>query len=228
MRPTYFGNMQGDFVGTGWSLFKRGWWVWFLGWAIMAGSFALAVARVSRTSRDNDAVAGLLVLGAFVAIVALGPPAMAILTRWQIEGIRFGGVVVSSNLGIGSLYGLFFKWLFSSIGFGIAFSIIIAILFGIFSVAFREALQNLKPESFQGLNAATISLFVGTAVVYLLLVLGMGVLQRYFFGRGLWVLVVNSTTIASLQVVDQAVAAGQAAGSMGEGLADALDFNVGI
>ena len=228
MRHTYYGNVQGDFAGTGWSLFKRGWWVWVLGLVIIAGSFALAVARVSRTSGDNGPVVGLLALGVFVAVVALGPPAMAIFTRWQIEGIRFGGVVVSSNLGIGSVYGLFFKWLFSSIGFGIAFSVRAAILVAIFAAAFRGAFRNLNPESFQGINPATIGVFVGTAIVYLLLVLGMGVLQRYFFGRGLWVLAVNSATIASLQAVDQVVAAGQASGSMGEGMADALDFNVGI
>ncbi|HJX27788.1 MAG TPA: DUF898 family protein [Thermoanaerobaculia bacterium] len=228
MRHTYYGNVQGDFAGTGWSLFKRGWWVWVLGLVIIAGSFALAVARVSRTSGDNGPVVGLLALGVFVAVVALGPPAMAIFTRWQIEGIRFGGVVVSSNLGIGSVYGLFFKWLFSSIGFGIAFSVLAAILVAIFAAAFRGAFRNLNPESFQGINPATIGVFVGTAIVYLLLVLGMGVLQRYFFGRGLWVLAVNSATIASLPAVDQVVAAGQASGSMGEGMADALDFNVGI
>jgi uncharacterized membrane protein YjgN (DUF898 family) len=34
MRHTYFGSIQGDFVGTGWSLFKRGWWVWALGLAL--------------------------------------------------------------------------------------------------------------------------------------------------------------------------------------------------
>ncbi len=228
MRHTYYGNVQGDFAGTGWTLFKRGWWVWLLGWVIIAGSFALAVAGTSRTSGDNGPAAGLLALGVFVAVVALGPPAMAIFTRWQIEGIRFGGVVVSSNLGIGSLYGLFFKWLFSSIGFGIAFSVLVAILVAIFAAAFQGAFQNLNPERFQGVNPTTIGLFVGTAILYLLLLLGMGVLQRYFFGRGLWVLAVNSATIASLQAVDQVVAAGQASGSMGEGLADALDFNVGI
>jgi uncharacterized membrane protein YjgN (DUF898 family) len=228
MRHTYFGNVQGDFAGTGWTLFKRGWWVWLLGWAIIAGSVALAVAGASRDSEGSDLVAGLLTLGVFVAIAALGPPAMAIFTRWQIEGIRFGGVVVSSNLGIGSFYGLFFKWLFSSIGFMIASAVIVAILVGIFAAAFQGALQNLDAQNFQGLTPATVSFFMGGAVVYLLLLLGMGVLQRYFFGRGLWVLAVSSVTIANLQVVDQVVAAGQASGSLGEGLADALDFNVGI
>jgi uncharacterized membrane protein YjgN (DUF898 family) len=228
MRHTYFGNVQGDFAGTGWTLLKRGWWVWLLGWAIIVGSIALA-ATASKTNREGpDLVAGLLTLGIFGGLIALGPLAMAIFTRWQLEGIRFGGVVVSSNLGIGSLYGLFFKWLFSSIGFAIAFAVFVAILVGIFYVAFQGAFQNLNPEKFQGLTPASISFFVGSAIVYLLLLLGMGVLQRYFFGRGLWVLVVSSATIANLQIVDQVVAAGQASGSLGEGLADALDFNVGI
>ena len=228
MRHTYFGSVQGDFAGTGWTLFKRGWWVWLLGWAIIAGSIALALAGSSRNSDGAEMVAGLLTLGVFVAIAALGPPAMAIFTRWQIEGIRFGDVVVSSSLGIGSLYGLFFKWLFSSIGFMTAFAVIVAILVGIFAAAFQGALQNLDAQNFQGLTPATVSFFMGGALVYLLLLLGMGVLQRYFFGRGLWVLAVSSVTIANLQVVDQVVAAGQASGSLGEGLADALDFNVGI
>ena len=228
MRHTYFGNVQGDFAGTGWTLLKRGWWVWLLGWAIIVGSIALA-ATASKTNREGpDLVAGLLTLGIFGGLIALGPLAMAIFTRWQIEGIRFGEVVVSSNLGIGSFYGLFFKWLFSSIGFAIAFTVFVAILVGIFYVAFQGAFQNLNPEKFQGLTPASISFFVGSAIVYLLLLLGMGVLQRYFFGRGLWVLVVSSATIANLQIVDQVVAAGQASGSLGEGLADALDFNVGI
>jgi hypothetical protein len=58
--------------------------------------------------------------------------------------------------------------------------------------------------------------------------LGLGVLQRYFLGRGLWAATVTSTTISNLQAVDAVVAAGQPSGVLGEGLADALDFNVGI
>jgi hypothetical protein len=110
----------------------------------------------------------------------------------------------------------------------IASAVIVAILVGIFAAAFQGALQNLDAQNFQGLTPATVSFFMGGAVVYLLLLLGMGVLQRYFFGRGLWVLAVSSVTIANLQVVDQILAAGQASGALGEGLADALDFNVGI
>ncbi len=91
MRHTYYGNVQGDFAGTGWTLFKRGWWVWLLGWVIIAGSFALAVAGTSRTSGDNGPAAGLLALGVFVAVVALGPPAMAIFTRCRSRASASAG-----------------------------------------------------------------------------------------------------------------------------------------
>jgi hypothetical protein len=63
---------------------------------------------------------------------------------------------------------------------------------------------------------------------YLVALLGLGVLQRYFLGRGLWAAVVTSTTVTNLQALDAALAAGQPSGVLGEGLADALDFNVGI
>jgi uncharacterized membrane protein YjgN (DUF898 family) len=226
MRHTYFGNAQGDFVGTGWTLFKRGWWVWLLGCAIIAGSVAFAVMASAMNLNASKSVGILFALAVVVAFVGLGPPALAILTRWQIEGIRFGGLIVSSRLGIWSFSGLFFKWLFSSIGFMAAFVAIVSVLFVFFAAALQRVFENL--EGLQGMTPAAIGVIVAFAVVYLLTLLGLGVIQRYFFGRGLWAVVVNSATIANLHVVDEIVAAGQASGSLGEGLADALDFNVGI
>jgi hypothetical protein len=58
---------------------------------------------------------------------------------------------------------------------------------------------------------------------YLLFLLGLGVLKRYFLDRGLWAAVAASTTVVNLSAADHVVAAGEAAGSLGEGLADALD-----
>jgi uncharacterized membrane protein YjgN (DUF898 family) len=227
MRHTFFGTVQGDFAGTGWSLFKRGWWVWALGWAIVAAGIAAAINR-RPTSSEWDVVAGVMAFLVVFTVVALGPLAMAIFTRWRIDGIRFGQVAVSSDFGLGSLYGLFFKWLFSSIGFVMGFSTFTTIV-GFFVVfAFQAILGDVDAEAFEGVTPANIGLFIAFAAGYLVAVLGLGVLQRYFFGRGLWVLMVNSVTVANLEAVEHVVAAGQASGSLGEGLADALDFNVGI
>ena len=49
-------------------------------------------------------------------------------------------------------------------------------------------------------------------------------LKRYFLDRGLWAAVAASTTVVNLAAADRVKAAGEAAGSLGEGLADALDI----
>jgi len=225
MRHTYFGSVQGDFAGTGWDLFKRGWWVWLLGIGGMAGVIALTFNLASANPQISEAVGGLLIVALVVIYLALWPLVMAIFGRWQIEGLRFGNVVLSSNLRARSCYGLFFKWFFSSIGFVIAFGVIVGVCAAVFGAFFQEALQGVKTE---GLSSASISAFALIALAYLALLLGMGIIQRYFFGRGLWALIVGSITVANLQALDAVVAAGQPSGVLGEGLADALDFNVGV
>ena len=58
----------------------------------------------------------------------------------------------------------------------------------------------------------------------LLLLLGLSVLKRFFLDRGLWVAVAFTTTVVNLSAVDRVSPAGEPAGSLGEGLADALDM----
>ena len=65
--------------------------------------------------------------------------------------------------------------------------------------------------------------FAGVLLFYLVFLLGVGVLKRYFLDRGLWAAVAASTTVVNLAAADRVKAAGEAAGSLGEGLADALD-----
>jgi uncharacterized membrane protein YjgN (DUF898 family) len=146
---------------------------------------------------------------------------MAIFSRWQIQGIRFGGVSVSSDLGKGAFYGIFFKLIASSLGLGLIF----AALMGVGFLAFKERIETLKPGA---MTWDTGSLIALVALAYLALLLGMGIIQRYFMGRGLWAVIVNSTAVSNLSAVDAAVAAGQPSGIMGEGIADALDFSVGL
>lgn len=225
MRHTYFGNIQGGFSGTGWQLFKRGWWVWGLGLALIAGVTLLASALIQAAGGQEELALQFVPFLLILAPLALGPLAMAIFTRWQIDGLQFGGVVVSSNLKARSIYGLFFKLIFSSIGFSIAFAVIFGTGAVLVSMFFQDAVQALENSE---LTMASVSIGVLTALAYLVFLLGFGVIQRYFFGRGLWAAIVTTTSVSNLSSIDSALAAGQASGSMGEGLADALDFNVGI
>jgi uncharacterized membrane protein YjgN (DUF898 family) len=230
MRHTYFGTIQGGFTGTGWTLFKRGWWVWALGMVLvigpalllaaiiqMAGGFAEADGKIGGSESALQLIPFMLILVPLV----LWPLAMAIFTRWQMEGIRFGEVAVSSNLTKGAFYGTFFKLIFSSIGILLVFAVFI----GLGAFLFAEKLQALQSGE---LNWGTGGVVVLVALAYLALLLGMGDIQRYFMGRGLWAVVVNSITVLNLQAVNAAVAAGQPSGVLGEGLADALDFEIGI
>jgi hypothetical protein len=66
------------------------------------------------------------------------------------------------------------------------------------------------------------------ALVFLVIVLGLGVLKRLFLDRGLWQAIVNSTTVFKLATLDSVAASGAPAGSLGEGLADALDVSGGF
>jgi uncharacterized membrane protein YjgN (DUF898 family) len=239
MRHTYFGNVPGDFSGTGWGLFKRGWWVWAIGIVLIAG-LGLATAGFIDSIGDMDLdledetgtgvgaayVATQLVVAALLLIyVALMPLAMAIFTRWHLNGVRFGGVEVSSKLRISTFYGLFFKVLFSSIGYMIAFAIIAGLSAFVIGMFFQEAITDIQAGEW---TAGAIVIGILAAVAYLVLLLGFGVIQRYFFVRGLWAAVVTTTAVANLRSLDSVIAVGQASGSVGEGLADALDFNVSI
>ncbi|WP_404290459.1 YjgN family protein [Microvirga sp. RSM25] len=223
MRNTYFGSVQGDFAGTGWSLFKRGWWVWALGLIGLVGfallAFVLSKLSVGRGETALQVIPFLLILVG----LALLPLAMAIFTRWHIDGLRFGDVTVASSFRAGTYYGLFFKLIFSSLGFLLAFSLVAGLLGFLFATVFKGVMTVAE-----GLSWASVSAGLLVAIGYLIALPGLGVLQRYFLGRGLWAAIVTSTAITNLQSIDAAVAAGEPAGVLGEGLADALDFNVGI
>ena len=222
MRSTYFGSIQGDFVGTGWSLFKRGWWIWVLGLCLLVFTFFVVISARFATGSGSAALQGIAFLMGLL-ILSLLPLAMAIFTRWHIEGLRFGDVTVASSFRAGTYYGLFFKLIFSSLGFLLTFGIVVGALSFLFAGVLKEAIAAAEGLSWISLGAGVL-----VAIGYLVALLGLGVLQRYFLGRGLWAAIVASTTIANLQSIDAAVAAGQPAGVLGEGLADALDFNVGI
>jgi uncharacterized membrane protein YjgN (DUF898 family) len=223
MRNTYFGSIQGDFAGTGWSLFKRGWWIWVAGLAGLAGGVLLGIVLARLSLGQHEVVLQLALFLLILVGLALLPLALAIFTRWHIEGLRFGDVMTASSFRAGTYYGLFFKLIFSSLGFLLTFGIVVGALGFLFASVFKEAIT-----AAEGLSWISVGAGVLVAIGYLVALLGLGVLQRYFLGRGLWAAIVASTTITNLQSIDAAVAAGQPAGVLGEGLADALDFNVGI
>jgi uncharacterized membrane protein YjgN (DUF898 family) len=227
MRHTFFGNLKGDFVGTGWELLKRGIWIWIL---VVPTPIALVVAfvvlakanlPVAMASKEGNVALTLLPTGLVLFLLTVYPLFLSIFTRWHIEGIRFGEISLSSSLTKGSLFGPFVKLILSSIGFALAFGGA-AVLF---VLAFQEQLTALQEGN---VDAGTMGVVAVIALGYLVLLLGFGVIQRYFMSRGLWAAIAASITVSNLAAMDRAAAAGQPSGSLGEGLADALDFGGGL
>ncbi|WP_414471791.1 DUF898 family protein [Microvirga sp. M2] len=225
MRHTYFGSVQGDFTGTGWTLFKRGWWLWAVSWIALGGTIAVSFHLAETFPEHEMTFAGIGPLFAFPLLALLWPIMMAIFTRWHIDGLRIGGAAVASRLGTGTFYGLFFKVLFSSLGYAIAFGIVFTLGAFALGMFFQEALLDMQAGEWT--SGAVVVGFL-CAVAYLVFLLGFGIIQRYFLVRGLWAAIVNTTSVSNLRSLDSAVASGQPAGGMGEGLADALDFSVGL
>jgi uncharacterized membrane protein YjgN (DUF898 family) len=215
MQNTRFGDLPGDFVGTGGTLFRRGiaLWALTLGLIVLAGVIAIFVGAAARFA----------VLIGLLCVLSIAAPIAYVLfrgtlIRWLIEGVRFGPVGLESRLRRDTVFGCYLKWIAATTAYGV----ILAGGIGGFLAARIGGWEKLQ-ASLSG-NWMAYAFDVGAVLfVYLVFLLGLGVLKRYFLDRGLWVAVAASTTVISLSAADHVVAAGEAAGSLGEGLADALD-----
>jgi uncharacterized membrane protein YjgN (DUF898 family) len=213
MRHTHFGDLRGDFVGTGWTLFRRAGWMW-LGGIVTMGTMSYIIGKVG----EKPDPASLALVAILYVILGLAVPFfLAIQTRWHAEGLRLGSVAVNSTLRPGAYLGTFLKLFFASVGLVIVFSIV-----GAFAlVPFMPSSEKLAVTGVTGTLIASVALLV---VIYLTLIVLMGAVQTYFMSRGLWSVLVSSISITNLSAIDSAVAAGQPANAVGEGLADAFDF----
>jgi uncharacterized membrane protein YjgN (DUF898 family) len=195
MRHTAYGDLQGSFVATGGSFFKRDWWLWVLAWP----SVPLVIPLP-------------FIYAAFKAIE----------WRWWVSGVRIGDVRLESDLPKGALIDLYWKvigWsVLLSAAMGAWFAIVIAIAMG----SVDAPLTN--EERIQALMAGQhIWAFVALGVGYLLTVLIAGGVTRMYLMRDVWARVADSITVHNLAAADNVVARGDAVSALGEGFANSLD-----
>jgi len=221
MRHTHFASLPGAFVGTRWQLYKRGWWLWLSLWLVPSFVIAGAYSLFKRMGEPAAVFAGIVGLVVVATMLLAYPVALAILTRWRIEGVRFGEITLTSHLPKRAFFAPCLKLVASSIGFFSLFGLAVAIL----AFVFRDQTDALESGDW---NGTTLTLIVATALLYLVVLLGFGVIQRYFMIRGLWAVIASSITVLNFDAVERVAAAGQPSGSVGEGLADALDFGAGF
>jgi len=238
MRHTYYGNLQGQFVGSGFRLFLRG----LVMWLLVAGPFAVAIvaalaiidwSALVQVLDEADSkklltaleeihgikeAVGIGVAGVSFSLLfalLLYPVFQAMVLRWWISGLRLGGMTFTSRLRTGRIYGAYGRFIGISVlyvmGVGIAAGII-AVLFTMVSKA-------------SGSTALEIVGAVFSIGIYVVAMLGYSVIYRATVQLTTWRHGMQSTELENLAVLDTVKAEGGPSSAVGEGLADAL--NVG-
>jgi uncharacterized membrane protein YjgN (DUF898 family) len=226
MRNTYYGDMRGTFVGTGWGLFKKGFWLWLILFCLVAAWIAWIVVMVAQSPETADAD-GDIDLGAGVARAAIGggsiialvfaiawPLYQAIEWRWWAEGARIGPVEMTSALPRTKILVLYLKT--------VAWSLVGSLVLGVVFIVFAMSVNG-------HVNAQLIvrSRYVITGLVvlgYLIVLMAFGIVYRFYMQHQLWRAFVNTVTIHNLEATLSVSARGEAANAFGEGLLDGLDM----
>jgi uncharacterized membrane protein YjgN (DUF898 family) len=228
MSNTYYGDMQGSFVGAGGSLFKKGFWLWLI-LAVCGGVAAAILAWIGfkisqlRATHIVDAQQyGLLAGEASIVLVLIGlayvivwPIFQAIEWRWWAEGVRIGPVEATSALPKSKILTLYLKtigWaLLVAIGFGVLFFVVALMSRGLIS-------------SHDFMERAKFGVTAVSALGYLLLVMAWGIVARYYMQHQLWRVFIDTLSIRNLEATASVSARGEAANAFGEGLLDGLDM----
>jgi uncharacterized membrane protein YjgN (DUF898 family) len=242
MRYTFFGDLPGGFVGSGWRLFFRG----FAMWLVVIGPFVVTLvvlaaqidwtqaAAIAAGMKQNPEpeilevlvtsipgfIPKMMILGGtlgwciFAAFI-LYPLFQAMVLRWWASGLRFGEVALTSRLRTGQVYGAYARFIGLSMAYSLAVGTLMGMVFGLIGVTLGSADAQSKE--------------IGTAVVgivsYVIFMLGSSAIYQVTVRLALWRSIVESLDIAGIAALDRVKAQGQASSPFGEGLADAL--NVG-
>jgi uncharacterized membrane protein YjgN (DUF898 family) len=206
MRHSHYGDLPGRFDGSGWAFFKRGWWLW------LAGVAVLVLSMLPKYFPPAP-----LLLFALPFIYGLFK---AVEWRWWLSGIRFGDVRFESSLLNGALVGLYWKV--------IGWSLLIMVLFGAYLLACAGLVAGLNRDALLKLAAAGqqqigVTMLVFAGIGYLAFVLALNVVLRVYLMRDVWTRVVGSTLVHGVGVIANVSAQGTPASAVGEGLADGLD-----
>ena len=193
MRHSWYGELQGDFVGSGWEFFKRIWWLW------------LVVP---------------LALFLFPLLPFLYAHYKAVEWRWWLSGIRFGAVSVESRLEPNALQGLYWKTIGWYMLLGTVFA---SVLGGVSVLVFKLGGGAPDGAVGPDALMQNIPLLVVTVVGYMAMALALSVVTRLYLTRDLWAKVLATTVVTNISAAANVTARGDLATAVGEGIADGLD-----
>jgi uncharacterized membrane protein YjgN (DUF898 family) len=231
---TYFGNLAGEFEGSGLSLFMRGFPMWLLvivpfvagmiaaayaidHWSALlealgqGGSDTAARVEASNPRYGYALIFALMACGwATLAAAVLYPAFQALVLRWWMSGLRIGGVAMESRLRTGDVFRAYFQFLLYGLLFAAAIGIIGSVLLAFVGAAVESQ------------TSAEIVVPAILLVGYVVTALGFSTIYQGTVKLSLWRLSVQSLDLSGLAALDHVKASGRPASPLGEGLADAL------
>jgi uncharacterized membrane protein YjgN (DUF898 family) len=236
LRNTFFGDLPGRFEGSGLQLFVRGVLIWFLAVVPTTAGALAAIGAIdwealSATDRSDDALGQLIVTLGFanatayalvtlawvlLSLLVLYPIFQAMMLRWWVSGLRFGGVVVTSRLRTAQIFGVYARFL----GYALLFSLPVSVLAAAALYAFPTVMER---EDHSILSELVVTMALVAA--YVIAALGYFAIHQATVGLGLWRCVTETVELAGGEALAHVSAAGEPGSPVGEGLADAL--NVG-
>jgi uncharacterized membrane protein YjgN (DUF898 family) len=216
MRHMHYGDLQGRFVGTGWDLFKRGWWLWLLLIVLAVLIIALPAAIPAHKGIVALPIILLLIFSPFAYSIF-----NAIVWRWWVRGIRFAEISFESDLRATALIGTY--W--AVIGWMLLItSIDGAVISAVVAIFRRFAGSQMNSQAVAVLLRQHPYMVLGpTLLNYLVLVLCLGVVMRVYLIYGVWERVVRSATVHRLDLADNVTARGDLVSALGEGFGQSLD-----
>jgi uncharacterized membrane protein YjgN (DUF898 family) len=234
MRNTFYGDLKGGFVASGWSFFKRGILMWLLTIPPCLGALVWIAVLVSRGPGSEHIQTAGVQPNVFGGVALLWSPVALLVIclmkgrewRWWVEGLRFGPAHVTSTLGAWFLFKEYAKFALAAGVALAAFLGVAAIGFGVADFDAKMARVRAPTDLASLLNLPTqvYVVFALTLILYLAMFVIMGAIYRRFLLFGVWRKVMASLTLHDAQVFEHVTVMGTPSGVVGEALADALDF----
>jgi drug/metabolite transporter superfamily protein YnfA len=132
--------------------------------------------------------------------------------RWWLGGLQFGPTSAVSKIRTGQIYGAYVRFLYYSILFSLAASLVAAVVLLIYGLV-------------ESLLDPTASEIVFTALLlggYVIAALAYSTIYQVTVKLGLWRLALASIALSATGALDRVKVVGRPSSSFGEGLASAL------
>lgn len=237
MRDTWYGDVQGDFVGTAGELMRQGLLLWVVGFGLpiivvaaalysvpsdVWNMLAVDFARGNFEPRAESAVALFTVIGgvvfAFLIVLLLVPAFQAVVFRWRMNGTRLGGAALISSFSAGAAYRVYILGYLALFGIFTLFSIGATIVFGgVAALVFYNGTQDFNTPLGGVLSV------VGLALAYVVLIGGFWIAKQLLITLRLYRAQARSVAVLNLAALDNVKAVNVDASAMGDSLGDAVD-----